>query len=580
MGGLLIKGGTVIDGTGAPRFAADVRVAGGDIVEIGPDLPSRSGERLFDAAGCLVTPGFIESHTHYDGVMWWQPDLDPLPGYGATTIVIGNCGFGTAPVSDDATVREEMAKIFSFFEDMPLRPFLDRLPWDWRSWPEYWRAASERVRGPLNVAAYVGHIPLRLATMGMEAWERAATPDEIAAMAGLLDEAMQAGALGLSTNLGDYDIQFRPVPSLKADDAEFEALFDVLARHRQATVQIALDVFITKTAPEQVERMSRLVGSRPIRVQMAGGVPVRKFQEGLRDRMVAQHEAHAAAGRDFWAGYEHTAHTFTLGLWKTLVFGQSNIMPWQEVVNLETEAEKRAMLADPAWRARARAVWGAYLETGNPPLAEPETLLLANSDNDHGPVGISLRRYADESGLHVSDALATWFLDNGIDSLIEIPPMPLDEELMVRLFRDPRSVGNLTDSGAHSQMLCGAGENMHLLAHLARDRGLIGIEEAVHIMTGKLAGHFFLADRGVIAPGKRADIAVFRLDEIQKRPLRKARDVPNGDGSFTWRWTRDPAPMRLTLVNGVPTFEAGAQTDATPGEYLRPTPPPLLAAAE
>jgi len=580
MSGILIKGGTVIDGTGAPRFDADVRVAGGEIVEIGPDLRPRADERVVDADGCIVAPGFIESHTHYDGVMWWQPDLDPLPGYGATTIVIGNCGFGTAPVSEDATVREEMAKIFSFFEDMPLRPFLEKLPWDWRSWPDYWRAAEQRVRNPLNIAAYVGHIPLRLTAMGMDAWNRAATPEEIATMARLLDEAMQAGALGLSTNLGDYDIQYRPVPSLKAEDAEFEALFDVLARYPQATVQIALDVFITKTAPDQVERMSRLVGSRPIRVQMAGGVPLRKFQEGFRDRMVAQHQAHAAAGRDFWAGYEHTAHTFTLGLWKTLVFGQSNIMPWQEVVNLETEAEKRALLADPAWRARAREVWTAYLENGNPPLKEPDTLFLNNSDNDHGPVGISLQRYADESGMHISDALATWFLNNGINSLIEIPPMPLDETLMVQLFRDPRSVGNLTDSGAHSQMLCGAGENMHLLANLARDRGLITIEEAVHVMTGKLADHFFLHDRGVIAPGKRADIAVFRLDEIARRPLRKAHDVPDGEGRFTWRWTRAPAPMLLTLCNGVATFDRGTQTAARPGHYLRPAVPAIREAAE
>ncbi|WP_157218764.1 N-acyl-D-amino-acid deacylase family protein [Flavisphingomonas formosensis] len=580
MNGILIKGGTVIDGTGAPRFQADIRVEGGDIVEVGPGLAPRSGERQFDAAGCLVTPGFIESHTHYDGVMWWQPDLDPLPGYGATTVVIGNCGFGTAPVAEDATVREEMAKIFSFFEDMPLRPFLEKLPWSWRSWPEYWETTARTVHNPLNVAAYVGHIPLRLATMGMDAWERAANAEEIAAMARLLDEAMAAGALGLSTNLGDYDIQYRPVPSLKADDAEFDALFDVLAHYPQATVQIALDVFITKTAPDQVDRFSRLVRSRPIRVQMAGGVPLRKFQEGFRDRMVAQHAAHSAAGRDFWVGYEHSAHTFTLGLWKTLVFGQSNIMPWQEVVNLETEEEKRALLADPIWRARARDVWSAYLENGNPPLKEPDTLFLNNSDNDHGPVGISLQRYADESGLHISDALAEWFLANGINSLIEIPPMPLDETLMVTLFRDPRSVGNITDSGAHSQMLCGAGENMHLLAHLARDRGLITIEEAVHVMTGKLADHFFLQDRGVIAPGKRADIAVFRLDEIEKRPLRKAHDVPNGEGRFTWRWTRAPAPMRLTLCNGVPTFDNGAQTDATPGEYVRPSAPALKAAAE
>jgi len=577
MSGILIRGGMVVDGTGAPGFAADVRVQDGLIAEIGPDLRPGASERVFEAQGCHVTPGFIESHTHYDGVMWWQPELDPLPGYGATTVVIGNCGFGTAPTSDDPAAQREMVKIFAFFEDMPVQPFFDTVAWDWRSWSEYWRSLGEKVRTPINVAAYVGHIPLRLAAMGMEAWDRAARPDEIRAMARLLDDAMQAGALGLSTNLGDYDIQHRPVPSMKADDSEFEALLAVLGDYPGATVQIALDVFITKTAPEQVDRFSRLIGKRPIRVQMAGGVPLRKFQEGFRDRMLAQHEAHKAEGRDFWAGYEHTAHTFTLGLWKTLVFGQSGVMPWQEVVNAETEAEKLALLRDPAWRARARESWGAYLVNGNPPLKEPETLFLNNSDNDHGPVGISLQQYADQAGLHVSDALADWFINNGLSSLIEIPPMPLDEALMARLFRDPKTVGNLTDAGAHSQMLCGAGENMHLLVHFARDRGVLTVEEAVHIMTGKLAAHFNFGDRGVLKPGMRADIAVFNLAEIERRRLKKAWDVPNGKAGTTWRWTRDPAPMRLTLCNGVPTFEDGRATGAHPGELIGSTALPLAA---
>lgn len=568
MRNILIKGGTVVDGSGASRYLADVRVRNGIIAQIGSNLSAVSGERVFDASGCLVTPGFIESHTHYDGVMWWQPNLDPLPGYGATTIVIGNCGFGTAPMSDDKTAQLEMVKIFAFFEDMPLRPFLDTVAWDWRSWSQYWQSLRQKIRTPMNVAAYVGHIPLRLAVMGLEAWERAATSEEIREMAALLDDGMAAGALGLSTNLGDYDMQHRPVPSLKADDAEFDALFDVLTRYKGATCQIALDVFITKTAPAQIDRITKILGSRKIRIQMAGGVPLREFQVGMRAQMIAQHERHKAEGRDIWTGYEHTAHTFTMGLWKTLIFGQSGVMPWQDVVNAETEAEKLALLKDPVWRAAAREAWTAYLVNGNPPLKEPENLFLNNSDNDHGPVGISLKAYAEASNSHISDALADWFINNGLHSLVEIPPMALDETTMLQLFRDPMTVGNLTDSGAHSQMLCGAGENMHLLVHFARDRGLLTIEEAVHIMTGKLASHFNFSDRGYIRPGLRADIAVFNLAEIEKRKLKKVFDVPDGKGGFTWRWTRDAAPMRLTLCNGVPTFENGAASSDVPGEII------------
>ena len=164
MNDILITNGIVVDGSGAPPFAADVRVNGGTIVEVGPGL-TPSGERVFDATGCHVTPGFIESHTHYDGTMWWQPDLDPLPGYGATTMILGNCGFSAAPLHRYMPAQREMIGIFSFFEDIPMEPFLQNLPWDWNLWSEYKASTTRNVQVPLNYAAYAGHIALRLAAM-------------------------------------------------------------------------------------------------------------------------------------------------------------------------------------------------------------------------------------------------------------------------------------------------------------------------------------------------------------------------------------------------------------------------------
>jgi N-acyl-D-amino-acid deacylase len=178
MADILIKNGNVIDGTGAPAYRADLRVKDGIIAEIGPQL-APAGERVFDAAGCYVTPGFIESHTHFDGTAWWQNDLDPLPGNGATTIIMGNCGFTCAPISDDAAASEEMMKIFSFFEDIPIAPFRDKVKWDWRSWSEYKKSMTASVKLPANYAAYCGHVALRLAVMGLDAWERAATAAEM-----------------------------------------------------------------------------------------------------------------------------------------------------------------------------------------------------------------------------------------------------------------------------------------------------------------------------------------------------------------------------------------------------------------
>jgi N-acyl-D-amino-acid deacylase len=565
---ILIKHGTVVDGTGAPAFRADVRVRDGVIAEVGENL-APAGERVFDADGCHVTPGFIESHTHYDGTMWWQNDLDPLPGYGATTMILGNCGFSPAPLHKYMPAQREMIGIFSFFEDIPEGPFLQNLPWDWNLWSEYRASVERQVRVPLNYAAYVGHIAIRLAAMGVEAWDRAATPEEIARMAELLDDALAAGALGMSDNMHDHDGQDRPVPTLQADDAEFEALFAVMERYPGSCYQVIVDTFMRMTGPANLERLSRLLAGRAIKVQIAGAIPTLDFQKGILPAMQDSVRQMRAAGVDVWPGFAHVSPTSTLSLVKSLIFAQSNDYVWHEVVLEDDHHRKAALLADPAWRARARESWDTQA-WGHSPLKNPQDLYLLDSENGAGPLGITLKAYADERGLHRSDAMAEWILKNGTRSTVHMAPFPKDEDLTVELMRDPKTVGNISDAGAHLQMLCGGGENALLLTQYVRDQGKLTLEEAIHVMTGKLAGHFNLADRGVIAVGKRADIAVFHMDEVQRREMEKAHDVPDGRGGTTWRFTRRPMPTRLTLVNGVPTFEAGAYTGATPGEFLSP----------
>jgi len=563
-----IHGGTIVDGTGAPGYAADVRIRDGRIAEIAPALAPAADERAFDAAGCVVAPGFIESHTHFDGAMWWQPGLDPLPGYGVTTTILGNCGFSLAPLSGDPAVRDEIVGIFSFFEDIPKPPFFEHLPWDWRTWPEYAASAARNVRSPASWGAFCGHIALRLTVMGMDAWRRAATRDEIARMAALLDEALAAGALGLSSNLFDHDGDDRPVPSLRADDAELRALFEVLARHPGTTFQVIIDLFRSMTCVESMERIAKLAEGLDIRVQW-GGIPTLEFQKqrGLQAPLVALHERFAREGRDFWTAFAHVPPTVTISVEKSLIFAQSNEYVWHEVVEAPDVAAKTALLRDPAWRARARHSWDTQcFDFG--PFREPQVrgLWLQNSANDVGPIGISLGEFADQQGLHYSDAMADWMLANGLESTVGLPPFEKDEAMVVRLLEDPMTVGNVSDAGAHGQMLCGAGENALLFTRFVRDQRSISLEQAVHVQTGKLAKHFSLRDRGELAPGMRADVTVFAPGEIERRPMRKAWDVPDGKGGTTWRWTRDAAPVRLTLANGVATFEGGAQTDALPGE--------------
>ena len=568
MSDILIQNGTVVDGTGAPAFAADVRIKDGMIAEVGQSL-APDGERIIDATGCYVSPGFIESHTHYDASMWWDSNLDPLPGYGATTLIMGNCGFSMAPLHPSKEAQDEVMGIFSFFEDIPLGPFQQNVPWDWLKWSEYRKSFERNVKVPLNFASYVGHIPLRLAAMGVEAWDRAATPAEIEIMAELLDDALAAGALGLSDNMHDHDGTDRPVPSLLADDAEFTALFDVMDRYPATCYQVIVDTFMRMNGPANLKRLEKLLTGRKIRVQIAGGIPTLFFQAGILPEMQKSIASMRASGIDVWPGYAHVSPTSVLSLTKSLIFAQSNDYVWHEVVLAETHEEKARLLADPDWRARARESWDTQA-WGHSPLKNPQELFLLDSENGTGPIGGTLLEYAESKGLHRSDAMADWILANGIMSTVHMAPFPKNEKLTIELMRDPKTVGNISDAGAHLQMLCGGGENALLLTNYVRKDKSLTIEEAVHVMTGKLAEHFFLQDRGVIAPGMRADITVFNLDEVTYQPFIKAWDVPDGKGGLGWRFTREAAPMRLTLVNGVPTFENGAYTGNKPGTFLAP----------
>ncbi len=567
----LIRGGTVVDGTGAPAYRADVRIHDGRIAEIAPDLEAAEGEIVVDATGCHVTPGFIESHTHYDGAMWWQSDLDPLPGYGVTSMVMGNCGFGLAPLPEDEKIRQEVIDIFTFFEDFPEAPFHEHLPWNWRKWSEYAASVSERVHVPVHYATFVSHVTIRLAVLGLEAWERAATPEEIGEMTQLLEDALAGGALGLSSNLFDHDGDDRPIPTLRATDEEFRALLEVLAAHPGAQFQVPVDNIMRMTAAASVERVARLAEGLDVRVQWAG-IPneIWQKQAGLQAPMVALHEGFTAEGRDFWTGFMHAPITTSVSLEASLLFTQSGDFVWHEVILADTEEEKRALLADPEWRGRARHSWDVECnETA--PFRNPQPMILELSENGAGPVDTTLGEYAESLGLHRSDALAEWMLRNGVGSTVRLPNWEKDVEMTLRLIRDPFTVGNISDAGAHGKMFCGAGDNILLLTEWVRDEGRLGLEEAVHAMTGKLARHFGFADRGELREGMRADVAVFDLDEIQHRPKRKVFDLPDGKGGTTWRYSRDPAPVRLTLVDGVATFEGGKSTDARPGQMLAPS---------
>ena len=568
--GFLIRHGTVVDGTGAPAFKADVRVRQGKIVEVGPSLERQAREREIDATHCYVTPGTIEIHNHWDGAMWWAPLMEPMAAYGITTSVNGNCGFSLAPLSRTEDIRPDIVDIFNYFEDVPEKPMYSAVKWDWHSWSEYRASLERNVKFPVNIASFCGHIPLRLAVMGREAWERAATGAEVEQMCALLEDALAAGSVGLSSNLLDYDKHERPLPSFFADDTEWLALMGIIIRHPGATLEIFVDNFLRHTAAASAERIAALAKQAgPIRIQLAGLPPALKFQEKAGQLQYEQLQRLAAEGVDIWGSYSHVAPTLNLNFFASLLFAQQGNFVWQEIVNETDEEKKLAMLADPEWLSRARDSWdNQYSHTM---LNDPTGLLLKESQTGSGPVGITLAEYMDHKGIaHPSDAMAEWALANGPQSSVRLRTWDLNDDLVVQLTREPRALGNVSDAGAHTSLFCGAGDNVLLLTDWVRDRKLITIEEAVHLLSGRSAEHFGFTDRGTIEVGKRADLTVFNLAEIERRPESKIWDVPDGEGGRTFRFSRQAAPMRLTLVNGVATFDNGEVTGNFPGQFIGP----------
>lgn len=559
MGNLLVVGGAVVDGTGAEAYLADVRVIDGKIAEIGPDLEP-NGEQVIDASGAVVTPGWIETHTHVDGAMWWDPTLSPLPSYGVTSVVYGNCGMSVAPLSGEQ--KDDVVDLFCFLEDLPLDVFNSAIPWDrWSTWPSYADAVATQPTAA-NVAGYVGHISLRTWVMGTDAWEREATADEIAEMAGVLNEALAAGAVGMSTNLFDKDKHQREVPSRLASNAEFEALFDVLAAHPGRTFQCITMFNDPELMVADARRFADIAKPRGVRGQWTA-VPGPVMQAEHRARAIQAHHEFVAEGIDWWVTVPFAPLHLFFNFERALVF--QRVQAWHEMVNGPHD-EKMAKLTDPAWRDQARSDWEDRPKMKMVRVDRPHTLMLAISETGEGPTGISLADYAEQLGVHVSDALATWLVDNGLGSTLRALPDEFAMDELAELFKQPNTISNINDSGAHLQLFCGPGNSVQFVTEYHLAKGLLTLEEAVHQVTGRLADFFGFGDRGHIAVGKAGDLAIFVPEELRLAPEEKTHDLPGG----FWRFTRGPGGFRATVVAGVPTFVNGESTPDLPGRLISP----------
>ena len=350
MSNLLVKNGVLIDGTGSPGRRADVRIRGGLVAEVGPDLVP-DGEEVYDAAGATVCPGFIDSHTHLDPSMFWDPGCDPMPQHGVTTALIGNCSLSLAPVKPEHL--DEVMDVFCYIEDMPIEEFRSGIPWNWKTWREYRDSMNEN-GAALNMASLIGHSMLRIYVMGAEAWQRAATDEEIEAMCVELAEALDAGCFGISTSFFDVDRAGRFVPTRFAEQKEFEALAATMGKAGHGLVEF-IPNFTGETPLEEIKQIADATAPHEGVVAVWNGLLHTEMAPERSDDLITYSQGLRDAGADIWPIASPRTVDFNVNWEQTMVF---MMLPegWNKIMLVQGE-ERAALLRDPEWRKVAREEW-------------------------------------------------------------------------------------------------------------------------------------------------------------------------------------------------------------------------------
>ena len=546
---IVIRGGTVLDGTGAPGRAADVAIAGGVITEIGPNL---EGERVLDASGCAVTPGFIDIHTHYDAQVFWDPALRPSSYHGVTTVVAGNCGFTIAPTRPEH--HDVIVHTLENVEDMNPATLTSGTVWDFETHPEY--LASVRRRGTvINFTAYVGHSAVRLYVMGDAAYERAATPEEIEQMSRVVVEAIEAGAAGFSSSFSyaHRGVDGKPVPSRFAERAEVDALF--LAVGGTGKGVLLATPGEQCTYPDFYEQSART--GRPFTW------PCFAAPNNAHQSYMELHDDGLARGLEVWPQVTPRPLTmqFTMedaySLNTGTVFGQL----------LEgTRDDRIAAYRDPGWRARAAA------DLANAPMKPRwDTFEVSESERFPELEGRRVTELAEERGESPFDVLCELSLAEDLKTRFRAYIANDDPVEVGHLLAHDHVALGLSDAGAHIGQLCDAPLFTDLLANWVRGRAVLPLETAVRKMTGEPADMFGFVRRGYLREGNWADVCVFDPATVGPGPLRRVRDFPADGERLT---AEEPTGMRHVLVNGTPIRLDEQQLDS-PG--LRPGTQPEIA---
>ena len=545
---LTVHGGLVIDGSGSPGERLDLGVDGGVITELGPSL---SGREVIDAQGCLVTPGFIDLHTHYDPQVLWDPALSPSSQLGVTSVVAGNCGFSIAPCPP--ALRNSMISTLVSVEDMRSESLHEGIDWSFESYGEY--LALIRSRGTaINFGGYVGHTAVRLWVMGDDAYERTATPDEVARMADVVAEAMRAGALGFSSDRSPFHRGDggRRVPSAVAAMEEIAALWRAVDAHGSGLIHVA---------PGEnfgwVYELQRTINV-PVTWSAILAYPAGAASKAPWASKLERHRAGLAEGSNVHPQVTCRPVTFQISMADPSSF---YMVPAFGVVAAADRSHRTEIYRDGSWRQQAAKEIdsGQYIDIRWDSCVVTET-------GDDAARGSTLAQLAQRAGTHPLDTALEIAIADGLATRFTVNFANDDDAAVGRLLQEPGCVLGLSDAGAHVGQICDAVMPLDFLAHWVRDRHLMTVEAGVRRLTGELADLLGLQGRGYLTPGSAADLVVLEWDHLEPGPARRVTDFPAGGDRLT---ADAPSGLRHIVVNGVPIRrDHRPLTSVLPGQIL------------
>jgi N-acyl-D-aspartate/D-glutamate deacylase len=544
---LLIKDGTVIDGTGAPGRRADVAVAGGRVVTVGE--VDEKASRTIDAEGRVVCPGFVDIHTHYDAQVLWDPAMSPSPLHGVTSVVGGNCGFSIAPLGAGHVdyVMKMMAKV----EGMPLETLQHGPAWDWTSFADWLERLEGRVA--VNAGFLAGHSTIRRVVMGDGAHDPASSA-QIEAMTGLLHASLAAGALGFSSSLGEAhtDYDDRPVPSRQAQPEEFLALAAAVRDHEGTALEFIPAMGEIPQARIELMTQMSLAANRPLNWNLLGSLsPTEVYAQQLTSCDHARRNGAVVVA---------LALPDLLRMRAPLL---ASLPDWSEVLGL-SDAERRRAVDDQTVRARLRAAASNLLAS----VGSWDLLAVAE-----GPLaGRTIASIASERGIRAEDALIDSVIPDAVPVTLLFPSLtptlgatPESWAVRSRVWRDERVVLGGSDAGAHADLMCHANYTTVVLGEMTRDRGLFELEDAVRRLTDMPARLYGLRHRGRITQGWFADLVVFDPETVGSRLPMARFDQPAG----AMRLYAEATGVGHVIVNGCEVVGSGGLTGELPGTLLR-----------